>query len=234
MAIAVVVAVAAGLLPGGAARAGVVTVEPPIVPAVVGLLGAGLVGAALLGSRPGEPALALLGFALVAVGDDLAAGRAVALDRLAAAGLVIGAALLPLLRYGALTYEDLRSASSVLGSPIATGPGLRQLECVLGAAVGVGATAWLARDRVGVASPFTVAARPAAMLPGAAALLLVGSFAGPTVHGAGSTIPWIAGVLLVSGACVVLSRVAARLPAPGFVALMAAILVAGAAAGLAS
>lgn len=241
LAMAICVAVALVLprrFPQFAGAAGPAT-EPPLVPAAVGLLGAGLIGVVVLGGPMSQPAVALLGFALIALGEEVVTGRAAAVDRMAAAGLVGAACTLPLLRYGASSYADLRGAAQVLGSPLVTAPGGRGLLCLLGAAIGLGAASWLAS-----AAPTGSAeavAHPLLLVPGAAALLLTASFLGsglPSGGGALSVARRVALWALWIGALAVLQLAlrerVRRIPRPGVGALASVVVLGISAAALAA
>ena len=167
----------------------------------------------------------------------------VALDRVVATVLALGSMTLPFLRYGATSFADLRSASAVLGPPVLTGPPVRQVESVLGLAVGLCACAWLASE--GQAGPSrdefwsvmaTRAARPAALVAGLGAIILTAAYLGSALTFSSSTIGrlllWIGGTAALAAAQEPLGRVLRRLPEPGLGAAVGAVLLAGAAAGL--
>ena len=179
---AIVVCLAIGWLSGRVGlgrdgRAPSSPVEPPVLSAFPGLMGAAAVGVAIWGGGVSHPALAIGGVGLVAVGDDVAVGRRVSWDRVIAIGLVMGACLVPLARYGAASYSDLRGASLVLGPPATTGPWGRLGACLFAALVAVASGAYLggAERRASLA---TVAASPRLLTPGAVALVVSAPFAG--------------------------------------------------------
>ena len=203
-----------------------VAVEPPFVPALPGLIGTAVIGLAVWGSGS-HPALALMGFGLLVVGDDVAAGRRASLDRLAAAGLVVGACVLPFVRYGVLSYGDLRGAALVLGPPALTGPLSRWVAGLAAIAVALVAGSWLV-TAAGRVAPATAVARPSLMVPGAAGLLITASFFGPALpEGAGvigllgRLSVWAAGVAAIATVLVVLAPRVRALPRPPLIAIAA-------------